>query len=158
MLGPGGGAGEQRVDDQHVGRVLVDRVGQVGGVERRRSEEEQVADLAHLRERVLHLPVADEGPLGVPRPGLRRPPPGGEGGAGLGRLLLDGVVAQHDDLVAPSDELGREAELGRDRPTAVPRGEEEPAHRATTASHSSVIAAAVARALSRRSMRRSFHV
>ena len=158
VLGAGGGTGEQRVDDQHVGRVPVDRVGQVRRVERCRSEEQQVADLAHLRERVPHLPVADEGPLGVTRPGLRCPLPGRERGAGVGRLLLDGVVAQHDDLVAPGDELGRESELGRDRPAAVPRGEEEPAHRATTASHSSVIAAPVARALSRRSMRRSFHV
>ena len=158
MLGAGGGTGEQGVDDQHVGRVPVDRVGQVGGVERCRAEEEQVADLAHLRERVLHLPVADEGPLGVTRSGLRCPLPRGEGGAGVDRLLLDGVVAQHDDLVATGDELGGEPELGRDRPAAVPRGEEEAAHRATTASHSSVIAAPVARALSPRSMRRSFHV
>ena len=158
MLGPGRGTGEQRVDDQHIGGVLVDRIGQVRGVERRRPEEEQLADLPHLRERVLHLPVTDQGSLGVPRSGLRGPPPGGEGGAGLGRLLLDGVVAQHDDLVAPIDQLGRQAELGWDRPAAIPRGEEEPTHRATTASHSSVIAAVVARAPSRRSMRRSFHV
>ena len=76
------------------GECSVDRVGQVRGVERGRPEEEQLADLAHLGERVPHLPVADEGPLGVTRSGLRCPLPRGERGAGLGRLLLDGVVAQ----------------------------------------------------------------
>ena len=67
MLGTRRGSGEQRVDDQHVGRVPVDRVGQVRRVERRRPEEEQLADLAHLRQRVPHLPVTDQGPLGVAR-------------------------------------------------------------------------------------------
>ncbi len=64
---------------------------------------------------------------------------------GLG-LLGDGVVAQHDHLVAPVDQLGGQSELGRDGAAPVPRRQQEPAHRSATASHSSTMAARVGRA------------